>query len=297
MKIAIDCIPCFLSQVLRGVRLTRPGTPDVKIKAIMNEVLVFLQRDDILSIHAPRVGQFIYRTLNEHLGSLDPYREIKKAQNAQALEYLPAARAFVEQADDPFRAALMVSIMGNIIDLGAPTHIDVQREIEALMTSDLGIDDYTALRDDLATARTVLLLADNCGEIVFDKVLVEYLVEHYQEELGTLEELVVAVRTAPIINDATLEEAREIGLPALCRVVTSSHSPGVILEEASPEFRELYARADVVIAKGQGNFEALSDPDLRGEKPLYFLLRAKCHVMEELLGVPVGSLVLYKRGK
>ncbi|MHA1732954.1 MAG: damage-control phosphatase ARMT1 family protein [Promethearchaeota archaeon] len=301
MNIQVDCIPCLVGQVLKAVRLTRPGTPPAKIREIMADVMAFLSRPDVLEIHAPVVGKTVYGLVNQHLGTDDAYRELKAAQNEHAIEYLPAIRRFLEHAQangvDPLRAVVTVAITGNIIDLGAPTKIDVEAEIEALVHRKLDLDDFDSLRHDLETAREVLLIADNAGEIVFDKVLVEYLLDNFGGGRGPLERLVVAVRGGPIINDATLEDARAISLTETCEVVESTASPGVILEEASEEFLQVYESADVVVAKGQGNFEALSGEDVRSGagKPLYFLLKSKCHVMERLLGVPVGGLVLKKR--
>ncbi len=302
MHLHIDCIPCLVGQVIKAVRLTYPDTPEEKIKAIMDDVMRFLQAPDILQTHAPVVGQYVYQNVNKYLETDDAYRALKDAQNQQAQEYLPAIHHFLDHARekglDPLRAIVMVSITGNIIDLGAPTKIDIEDEIERLSHRDLDWDDFDLLKQDLNAAKTVLLIADNAGEIVFDKVFVEYLLDYFRDQQGTLEKVIVAVRGGAVINDATMEDAHAIHLTDTCEVVESTHSPGVILDQATPDFLGLYRTADVVIAKGQGNFEALSDADIRTElgKPTYFFLKCKCHVIEEMLGVPVGGLILKKRG-
>ena len=143
----------------------------------------------------------------------------------------------------------------------------------------------TALPTALASARLVLVLGDNTGEAVFDKVLLAALAAAGRE-------LVYAVREAPIINDATLAEAHEAGVDALATLVSSgSRAPGTILEDCTPEFRALFRDADVVISKGQGNFESLSTPG----RPVYFLLKAKCALVAGRLGTEVGDYVLIRR--
>ncbi|GAB4309978.1 MAG: DUF89 domain-containing protein [Promethearchaeota archaeon] len=295
VRFQLECVPCVLNQVLRAVEWAGVDAPPAVVKGVLDEVMQFLSREDLLRLPAPVVGQFVYAAVNEGLGTRDAFAGVKRRQNEEATRLLPSVERFVDSSPDRLRAALVASIAGNSVDSGVPKRLDVEGAVKALGRETLAVDHLDELRSNLGDARSLLLVADNAGEIVFDKLLVEVLVEEFGPHRGRLREVAVAVRSGPIINDATMEDARSVSLTSTCRVVESSQSPGVILEQCGPEFRKLYQEADVVLAKGQGNYEALSEPDERGGRPTYFLLKAKCKVMERVLGVPLDSLVLLKR--
>ena len=241
-------------------------------------------RDMDMRQSPPVMGQRIHRIIREMTGNRDPYREVKDRFNRLALELYPALKARVNSSARPMEAAVRLAIAGNIIDSGANSELDedhVQAAVESAFTEPL-VGSLEELTDAVSTAERILYLADNAGEIVFDRLFIEQL---------PLEKVTVAVRGAPVINDATLEDAEKAGLPDLVEVIENgSDAPGTILDDCSKEFRERFGDADVVIAKGQGNYETLSDV----EKDIFFLLKVKCPVIAQDIGHNVGAVVLQR---
>jgi uncharacterized protein with ATP-grasp and redox domains len=231
----------------------------------------------------PAMGQLIHRVVRAASGVDDPYRDLKSTFNRQALSVYPRLSLAVETADDPFEAALRFSIAGNIIDCGAgnnPSAETLERAVDAAWGPSLDPDRVGRLRSALDGAADVLYLGDNAGEIVFDRLLVE--------RIGP-SRVTFAVRGAPVLNDATLEDARDTGLSNIVGVIDNgSDAPGTLLDDCSAEFVSRFRGASVVIAKGQGNFESL-DPE---PGRVFFVLQAKCPVIARDLGCSVGDFVV-----
>jgi uncharacterized protein with ATP-grasp and redox domains len=192
-------------------------------------------------------------------------------------------KSLLSEAGNALETAVRLSIAGNIIDAGPNRGFDLRATVERVLSEPFGIEDLEALRDALSRASRVLYLADNAGETVFDRLMIE--------TIGV--PVLYAVKGGPVLNDATLEDALEAGIEGAAHIIsTGSNAPGTVLEQCSMEFREVYEGAELIIAKGQANYETLS-----GEGPkLFFLLQAKCPVIAAHLRVPVGSIVL-KRGE
>lgn len=232
----------------------------------------------------PYLVQKVHRIIHRWSGEGDPYRDAKRAFNQIALEMLSELERQVLEAEDPFAMAARIAIAGNIIDLGIVPDLDretLEATIERAMHEPLAVDDLDALREAVEGAERILYLGDNAGEIVLDRLLLGQL---------PLDKVTFAVRGAPILNDATMEDAEAAGLTSLVRVIDNgSDVPGTIPEMCSKEFREIFSRADLVIAKGQGNYETLSDDPHPG---LFFLLKVKCPLVAANLGAPLGGLVV-----
>jgi uncharacterized protein with ATP-grasp and redox domains len=279
MKTSIDCIPCFIRQTLDA---SRQVTSDPAIhEKILRDVLRWMSEMD-MSLSPPALAQRIHRRLRELTGIADPYRKEKDQHNQMALALLPGLRAQVAGADDPLMTAANLAIAGNIIDLGAKSGLAETDVHEALLhAAEKPLQgDVATFRDEAAKAATILYLADNCGEIVFDTLLIE--------QLGP-QRVTLAVRGMPIINDATREDAVTAGLTGLVRVIgNGSGAPGTLLDDCSDEFKTAFESADLIVSKGQGNFETLSDCG----KNIFFLLKVKCPVVAESAGQPVGTHVL-----
>ncbi|MBN1655888.1 MAG: DUF89 family protein [Deltaproteobacteria bacterium] len=284
MNIYLDCIPCFLRQALDAARNI---TEDSRVhEQIVREVLR-LAADLDLSRPPPWVGQIIYRRLRELTGVEDPYRAAKSRLNRLAVSMLPELRAVVKRAPHPLIAAAKAAIAANVIDLGVRSVLSEDEAREALRES-YATDvygDFAELQRQVAEAREILYLADNAGEIAVDRLLIE--------QLGP-ERVTLAVRGEAVINDATIDDARAAGLHELVRVIDNgSDAPGTILEDCSAEFLERFNQADLIIAKGQGNFETLSEVDT----DIVFLLKVKCPVIAEHVRLPVGThAVLGRKG-
>jgi len=279
MKTTLDCIPCILRQSLEAARLTS-ADPALHEK-ILRDVLSWTLEMD-LNQSPPAMGQRIHRRLRQITGVDDPYRQAKDKLNSLALELIPAFRAEVESADDPLRMAVRLAIAGNMMDMGvniALTEADVRQTMKQALTAPF-FGEIDKFRQAIAEAQSILYLADNAGEIAFDRLLVEQL---------PTERVTVAVRGAPVINDVTLIDAQEVGLDKIVEVIDNgSDAPGTILSDCSDEFRRRFAAADLIIAKGQGNFETLS-----GEAGnIFFLFKVKCHVIAEHVKQPLGMQIL-----
>lgn len=280
MRIHPECYPCFLRQTYSTLKLLTQDeeVQETLLKEIMGKLAQYKGEDP-----PPKVSQIVYGTIARRLGVTDPYKEKKLECNRMALELYPHLKEMVRRAPDPLFMAVKVAIAGNIIDFGVGRTFELETG-EALEKLDLVVSHYARFREDLKRARRILYIGDNAGEVVFDRVLIE-------EMEG--KEVTFAVRSVPIINDVTLEDAKEAGMDQVARVIESgSRVPGTLLGESTPEFKDLFFNADMVISKGQGNFETLDD----APRPIYFLLRAKCDVVAQLLGVEVGSTLLIKGG-
>jgi uncharacterized protein with ATP-grasp and redox domains len=257
---------------------------------VLDEVLGLLrQTEDGLT--PPEIGDRVHRVVRRVTGAEDPYRAEKTQATREALALYPRLVDRVAASGDPLEAALRLSIAGNIIDLGPAPEYDLWAVVERVLAQPFAIDASGALRVALAAlspAESVLLLGDNAGETVFDRVLVETIAELYG-----LRTTYVA-KGGPSLNDATLEDARDAGLCQVCTVIDNgADGPGTILARCGPDFRRLFDAAPLILAKGQANYECLSDQG-RG---VFFLLQSKCPVIAADLceighGVPVGSIVL-----
>lgn len=228
------------------------------------------------------IGQQIHRNLRKITGVADPYRAVKDKFNRMAMEMLPELSDMVERSPDSLMMAARLAIAGNVIDFGVDGGITVEQARKAIMNTmnEPFCGDIEKFRNAVGSARKILYLADNAGEIVFDKLLIEQL---------PIDCVTVAVRGYPVLNDATLEDAKFAGLQELARVIENgSDAPGTLRGDCSNEFRCIFSDADLIISKGQGNFETLSDENAN----IIFLFKAKCRVIADYAGVPLGTHVL-----
>jgi hypothetical protein len=234
------------------------------------------------AVPPPAMARELHARLRELTGIADPYRQVKEESTKFALELLPALRHEVARAADPFETIVRLIIAGNVIDFGTNQELlldDVHRVIAESLSQPLDHAAVIRLHQAMDRAKDILYLGDNCGEIVFDRLLVE----RYRDKIT------FAVRGGPILNDATREDAVASGLADVVRIIDSGDaSPGILLEHCSAEFREAFAAADLVVSKGQGNYETLNDHP----RPIVFLLKAKCRVVAQQLGVELGSLIV-----
>ncbi len=276
MKTYLDCIPCFFRQALEISRLATED--EAKHKQILDMVAQKVQNLS-LDANPPQIAYTIHEAVKKLTDQPDLYQKQKHLYNQKAMSWYPALKKEIEQADDPLLLAIRFSIMGNIIDFG-PNHIfDLEKELEESRTRPFGIFDYEAFKNALDETDEILYIGDNTGEIVFDKLLVEVLKKP----------VVFVVRGGPVLNDATREDAVEVGLDKVATIIDNGiAAPGILLDKASPEFLEHYHKAGMIISKGMGNFETLSDE----KKPIFFMLRAKCLMVARHLNVEVGDVVL-----
>ncbi|MBA7575743.1 DUF89 family protein [Candidatus Atribacteria bacterium 1244-E10-H5-B2] len=291
MRTYLDCIPCFYRQALSAARIA--GADELIQKKIIDELSQLIP-NFTLETTPPEMGRAIYSLVGKISGVKDPFKEIKENSNKFALKLYPKLKQEINISEDRLLTAVKLSIIGNIIDYGAKNSLNVVEEIDHLFQGNFTINNenssttfkYNQFKESLNKIDTIIYLADNAGEVVFDRLLIEELVE----ELG--KQVIYVVRGKPIINDALIEDAIFCGINKVAKITSSgSDAPGTIMKYCSPEFVELYQDAELIISKGQGNYESLSEED----KSIFFLFRAKCPVIAEDVGCKVGDMVLIGR--
>lgn len=282
MKMTLDCIPCFVRQAADAVKMSVSSNEERN--QLMRNVLQWIGDVD-LEQSPPAISQIIHRRVRELLPMADPYRAAKDSHNALAAALIPAIRRRIGDSFDPLTMAVRYAITGNIIDLGAKNNVgygDIYAELQSAPIQPI-FGDMTSFKKAISEAQTILYLADNAGEIFFDRLLIERF---------TGAKVILAVRGAPVINDATYADAQIAGLADIADIIDNgSDAPGTILSDCSAEFCRCFDEADMIIAKGQGNFESLSDES----RDIFFLFRTKCLVISRHSGFSVGTYVAANR--
>lgn len=278
MKTYLDCFPCFLKQALNAGRMATDD--EAVIKELLNRVGEMLREIPAYAT-PPETGDMIYRMLSEHTGNHDPFLEIKERNISEALELLPSLREKIRTSPDTLLTAIRIAIAGNVMDMGVGRKYQIKNDLEDILEQDFGVFDYEEFKISLEQAESILYLGDNAGESVFDRILIQALKKP----------VVYAVREVPVINDVTMNDALASGLDQDAELISNgSSAPGTILSSCSPEFRKRFDQAGMIISKGQGNYEGLSGSD----RPVFFLLKAKCRVIARDLGVHLNDIILKK---
>ncbi|HHH78001.1 MAG TPA: DUF89 family protein, partial [Thermoplasmatales archaeon] len=233
----------------------------------------------------PEISREVHALIKKITGSDDPYKKVKEESNIAAGRLYPGLKEMVERADDPLLAALKLSIAGNVIDFGTSNRFDIRDMIDRMENEGMG-DSYPLFKKFLDKTESVVYLGDNAGEVFFDRLLIEKLAD-----MG--KEITYVVRANPIINDATVEDAKYAGIDSIAEVIAGDEgqaisAPGTLLSRVSPEFMDRFTDADMVISKGQGNYESLSDVT----RSMVFLLMVKCPLVARDIGMEVGNPVL-----
>lgn len=277
MKTYLDCIPCFTKQTLEGARLA--GAGETVQKAIMDEVLAAC-RDFPMDTPPPAMGAVIHRIIRKITGSVDPYLQQKNRFNRFLMERIDHYREMINSSADPLMTAVKLAVAGNIIDFGIVNGLDetlVEETIKHTLKMEIPANELDIFRRELEEADSILYLGDNCGEVVFDRLLLEQL---------PLKKITFAVRGNPVLNDITYDDARETGIDRLVPVIDNgSDAPGTVPSLVSPQFKQRMEQADLIISKGQGNYEGLNETPGN----FRFLFKAKCAVVARHCAVPVGT--------
>jgi Uncharacterized conserved protein len=281
VNVVLDCIPCYIKQMINTLAQTEIS--EEKARQIIYQTLPIFPQLDPQGTPAEN-STIILRKVNELLGIEDPFYTAKKESNELALKLLPQLKERIRQSSDPLFTALQIAVAGNIIDMGILKDFDVEGSIREAMAKNFARDDYESFQQRLKEAREIIILGDNSGEIAFDRLLAEQL-----SESGI--EVTYVVKDRPILNDATMEDAAYVGMLKQTRVISNgSGFLGTILEDCSAEFKQAFKKADIVISKGQANYESLETLG-KVDRRLYFLLRAKCEIVAKNLGVQFGEMV------
>ncbi len=279
MKTYLDCIPCFVRHTLDAGRMV---CEDEKLhEELLRKVLFKLSKID-MSWPPPYMAKHIHALIRKNMKTNDPYKDIKAKHNQMAMKIYPRLKSMVNKSLDPLNTAMRLAMAGNVIDLGVKNDITIQDVENSIVKSikEPFIGDYKTFNKQIKKANKIIYLADNAGEIVFDKIFIEQIGPH---------KIILAVRGYPIINDATIEDAKFCGLTEIVEVIDNgSDAPGTILEDCKKEFLDIFWGSDLIISKGQGNFESLSNV----KHNIFFLFKAKCSVIANHAKVKLGSYVL-----
>lgn len=283
MKTNLDCIPCLVRQAAEAVRLS--VADESRQADIMRSLLPQLMGSDWT--RSPTVvAQHLHRYIRKETGNSDPYRAYKERMNRLALELLPCLQREVRVEEFPQTALVRLALAGNLIG-GDPaagmSEMEIRTALCRACRGDCMMDSAKDLFLAAEQARHILYLTDNAGEIVLDRALLEAL---------PVAKIVVGVRGSPIVNDATIADAEMAGLQDIVSVMPNgSDAPGTLLEDCSEEFRRVFEAAELIVAKGQGNYESLYSIS----KHAFFLQHVTCHCVAAHCGVPVGSMAICER--
>jgi len=282
LKAGISCLQCSLSNFFRLAEQFNMRHEHIK------EFLTFFASLNY-NVTSVEIVKASYEKTSKLINNNDPYFPQKKMYNQKMLEQYSDFCQEINTSADPIRKAITLSIGGNIIDFLPKDNKNIDDKIKNISQRSLAVDDVNELLEDLRNASSILYLTDNAGEIVLDKLLIQTLVEH---NIIDKNKITVATRGLPVLNDATLEDAEEIGLTAMVKVISNGdNAPGTLLKTSSKEFQKCFNQADVVIAKGSGNFESLDDFT---NKNIYFLFVIKCNYLAEKLGLNINDFICKK---
>jgi hypothetical protein len=269
----------------QAAETTRMSSDDRAVQEnSLRQVTIYLSNEQWTK-DIPELGTNVHRIVKRVTGNKDPYRELKDKYNQMALKLIPRLRTIVQNSKDPTLTAAKVAIAGNSIDFGPKVSINLEQELTNILDSEPALNDIDRLEESILKSGEVLYLADNAGETVFDRILIEELSKRNVE-------VTYAVKDAPILNDATLQDAEMAGIVRIARVGSiGTDCTGVLFDECSEEFLREFRNSSLVISKGQGNYESLTDVK---NKEVFFLLKAKYPVIAENIGVATNSTVLMR---
>ena len=284
-----ECVPCLIRRVLFETIEVDPSKSVQTVK-YASAALGRLFGDDVCSaVVATEVHKGVY----DLLGDDDPYKDLKTKSNEVGLELCPSAERFVATSKDKLRAAFLCAVVGNVMDFGIGTGFDhpgkLRKEFRNLLDEGLGHDDTPKVRKLLMKGADVAYLADNCGEIVFDRLALREL-----KKLGARVTLVL--KEEPILTDVTMKDIKGLGLEELVDEIVEApgFAVGIDLASMDGEFGDMLREKDLVIAKGMANFESLSETDLA---PIAYLLRTKCDPVAKNMGLEkdTNAVKLFQR--
>lgn len=294
MLIEEDCIPCILRMTLNGLRSTFDGVQE--FRPIFHEIVKkVMGSDEIWNYTSAEIVEKVFTLIYELSGERDPFYKIKKETNQKILPFYGELLKQVSISDNPLFEALKLSIIGNSIDTMIKN--DFRKTLNDLTflsrSLKVNVNKYQVLRAQLSKSKKLLYIGDNSAEAVLDKLFIQTIRDLYGLDV------VFVVRNEPTLNDVTMEDAIEIGLHEICQVISNGIKgplPGIILNRCSEEFLKEFEGADIVIVKGGGNVETLSEEiDLRAN--VFFLLMCKCGVHERFFKVPLGEAVIWEGGR
>lgn len=285
MRIQEKCIPCVVNQAIKVADMV--GLQEKN--DLLRSVFSYLSKVDYTSSSTPELIGEIFSLLKSEIDNHDPYKETRDRYNKMFLEQLPSLEQEINEADNPFLESVKYAIIGNIIDF-SPLHdlsiFDVKDCFDKLKNESLELDDSALLVQEIQNADLLLYLGDNCGEICLDKILIKKM-----KEINPACHIFFATRGDNVVNDSIEEDAYAVGIDAYADIISNGdNSLGTVLHRTSEAFQEIYRKADIIIAKGQANYECLSEETAN----VFFLLMTKCRVIADDIGIPEMKMICMK---
>ncbi|KJS03315.1 MAG: hypothetical protein VR68_01520 [Peptococcaceae bacterium BRH_c4a] len=285
MQPFVDCVHCYLKQAVTCMNIA--GIDEERQHRILFDLMDDIKIMDRSRTPAENSTEMLL-TVYKLINNPDPYKEVKIKSNDLALELYPDLKDYLDRSGDRLREALKISVSGNVIDLGINRSFDINASLKHSLNTGFARDDYDLFKKTLDTAEEVVIIGDNSGEIVFDRLLAEEL-----SRMG--KRITYIVKGGPILNDATLEDAAQAGINKTAGIITTgSNYLGLPLKKVSGEIIKLLKESRLIISKGQANFESLEHEDLaRGR--IFFLLKIKCESVGKVAGATFGDNVFFTR--
>lgn len=285
MKVKYECASCMLRQSREAIENSVEDYD--KRMDITLEILDFMAKNFKKNANSNKLGTDLHHMIMELTDNDDPYKAFRQKGNKLAEKLIPTVQSVIDK-NPSLESYVKIAVCGNIIDFGAlKQDTDMEKLIREKITEELIINDVDKLDKDLKEANRILYLSDNGGEIVFDKLLIKKIKDDYDLEI------ILALKKAPILNDAIVSDAYDLGLDEYATVIsTGANSVGVVKDYVSDELHKLIDDVDLIISKGMGNFEGLTEMDI--DTPIYYLLNTKCNVISTEIGVELASSICYK---
>jgi len=283
MKITDECVPCLIRRVMFEAEYSTKDK-QLKKKVVQNACRLLgeiYDPDECSAAIATRVHKLVYETL----GDDDPYSDLKTKSNKIALSLVPRVEKLVRESDDPLRKSILCSIIGNMMDFGirggSSNPNDLRDIFNKLFEEGLGFNDTDKVKNILKESKHVVLFTDNCGEIVFDKILCREIKKFKPDVFLTL-----VVKGEPVLSDATMDEAVELGFDEVVDEIltTGCFAVGADLKNPPLDLKKTLDEVDLIICKGMANYEVFSETDY---KPIVYFLRTKCHPIANSMGISV----------
>jgi len=285
MQAQIDCFYCYFKQIVNVLDIA--GIEEERQYQLLFDLVDDVKQMDRTRTPAENTTEMLLK-LYRLIDDPDPFKASKEESNAVALEYYPFLTDYLQKSTDKLYDALKIAAAGNIIDLGIKKDYDLEASLQYSLKEGFAIDHYPKFAERLAVSDGVLIIGDNAGEIVFDRLLVEELTRRGKK-------VTYLVKDIPILNDATMDDARQVGMDQIATVITTG-SPylGLPLAKIPAEARALLAEANLIIAKGQANFETLEHEELAKDK-VFFLLKIKCDCVGQVANAKLDDVVFFTR--
>ena len=271
-----DCIVCRMRQALDMCRFV-DAKESVRQEILQTTMELLVKMEELEQ--SEDVGVLIYEKINQILNLDDPYKSVKAESIRAAIKILPRLKEIVRNSDTPLRTATEICIAGNVIDFGPSNSHNIEKSINEVLTSKKHRFDWESFSKAIKSAKTILILADNAGETVIDRILIN--------EINV--PILYAVKSKPVLNDAILEDAIASGLDDLVELIDNgSPLSGTVLSRCSSKFLDAYSKVDIVISKGQANFETLA----KAKRQIFFLFKVKCELLSRKHKIPMNEYVL-----